>query len=315
MDDATFTVENKNTGKRRSKSITVLGDSTIKNIEAHRMKECIKSREKKFYIKSFSGATIADMTDYSKPTQKYNPDLIFLHSCTNDLKLPKDPEEISNEIIKLALNMKTDTNDVTVSGITIRDDEFNEKGQKVKGILKIECKKYALGFVDNSNITKKHLNGSFLLIGDFNSSVSETNLKDFCELYNLENLIKDPTCFKNASNPSLIDVMLTNRKDAFQNSRTIDHHKLITSVLKTNFKKKEPVKINYRSYKNFDESAFRNDLLHNLQNCDNLAMQYDEFKDIFMHVLSCHAPKKQKEGIHNPLWTRFYQKHLCIGQD
>ena len=37
-------------------------------------------------------------------------------------------------------------------------------------------------------------------------------MKDFCELYNLENLIKDPTCYKNASNPSSIDVILTNRK-------------------------------------------------------------------------------------------------------
>ena len=29
-------------------------------------------------------------------------------------------------------------------------------------------------------------------------------------------------------------------------------------------------------------------------------MQYDEFKNIFMHVLSCHAPKKQKVVRGNP---------------
>ena len=72
-----------------------------------------------------------------------------------------------------------------------------------------------------------------------------------------------------------------------------DHHKLI-SVLTTYFKKKEPVKINYRSYKNFDETAFRNNLLYNLQNCDSNTLQYDEFKDIFMKVLNHHAPNKQK---------------------
>ena len=140
---------------------------------------------------------------------------------------------------------------------------------------------------------------NFLLIGDFNSSVSESNLKDFCEVYNLVNLIKDPTCFKSTSNPSSIDVMLTNRQNAFKNSMTIetglsDHHKLIISVLTTYFKKKGPIKINYRSYKNFDETAFRNDLLHNLQNCDREDMLYDEFKDIFMQVLNDHAPKKRK---------------------
>ena len=140
---------------------------------------------------------------------------------------------------------------------------------------------------------------NFLLIGDFNSSVSESNLKDFCEVYNLVNLIKDPTCFKSTSNPSSIDVMLTNRENAFKNSMTIetglsDHHKLIISVLTTYLKKKEPIKINYRSFKNFDETAFRNDLLHNLQNCDKNDMLYDEFKDIFMQVLNDHAPKKRK---------------------
>ena len=56
-------------------------------------------------------------------------------------------------------------------------------------------------------------------------------MKDFCEMYDLENLISGPTCFKNANNPSSIDVMVTNRKTSFQNSMTIetglsDHHKI-----------------------------------------------------------------------------------------
>ena len=38
-------------------------------------------------------------------------------------------------------------------------------------------------------------------------------MKDFCDLYDLENLIKEPTCYKNAENPSSIDVILTNSKN------------------------------------------------------------------------------------------------------
>ena len=57
------------------------------------------------------------MCDYSKPAQKHEPDMILLHSGTNNLKFTKSPEEISNEIIKLALDMKTDANEVIVSGI------------------------------------------------------------------------------------------------------------------------------------------------------------------------------------------------------
>ena len=35
-------------------------------------------------------------------------------------------------------------------------------------------------------------------------------------MYDLENLIRGPTCFKNVNNPSSIDVMLTNRKTVFK---------------------------------------------------------------------------------------------------
>ena len=71
-------------------------------------------------------------------------------------------------------------------------------------------------------------------------------MKEFCEIYDLHNLIKEPTCFKNAKNPSSIDVILTNRKGSFQNSMVIetglsDHHKMTITVLKTYYKKKEPI--------------------------------------------------------------------------
>ena len=38
----------------------------------------------------------------------------------------------------------------------------------------------------------------------------------------MENLIKLLTCYKNADNPSYIDVLLTNRKNSFQNTMTIE---------------------------------------------------------------------------------------------
>ena len=56
----------------------------------------------------------------------------------------------------------------------------------------------------------------------------------------------------------------------------------------------EPVKISYRSYKYFNESEFRTDLLKNLQIIQNEAMRYDEFKQTFIQVLDCHALKKTK---------------------
>ena len=51
------------------------------------------------------------------------------------------------------------------------------------------------------------------IMGDLNSEVKEKHLTEFCQLYNLKNLINMPTCFKNPRNPSCTDVMLTDILD------------------------------------------------------------------------------------------------------
>ena len=35
-----------------------------------------------------------------------------------------------------------------------------------------------------------------LLLGDFDVSFSDKNIKDLCDMFELNHLIKDPTCFK-----------------------------------------------------------------------------------------------------------------------
>ena len=87
-------------------------------------------------------------------------------------------------------------------------------------------------------------NYDMIILGDFNIT-SSNEMKDFCQMYHLQKLIIEPTCFKNANNSSSIDVILANRKRCFHDSMTIetwmsDHHKMILTVLKFNFKKKDP---------------------------------------------------------------------------
>ena len=48
-----------------------------------------------------------------------------------------------------------------------------------------------------------------LILGDFNSEMSENAMKEFCEIYDLQNLINEPTCYINARNPSCSDIILT----------------------------------------------------------------------------------------------------------
>ena len=138
-----------------------------------------------------------------------------------------------------------------------------------------------------------------LILGDFNSEMSENAMKEFCEIYDLQNLINEPTCYKNANNPSCIDVILTNRKKIFQDSSTIetglsDHHKMVLTVLKSNFEKQDPTILKYRSYKHFEENTFKNDLIKNLKDFNGGIINYDNFKEIFMKVLEWHAPMKTK---------------------
>ena len=59
---------------------------------------------------------------------------------------------------------------------------------------------------------------NIILIGDFNTTIAETTTSDFCQMYNLQNLINETTCYKNPKNPSSIDMILTNRKHSFENS-------------------------------------------------------------------------------------------------
>ena len=49
---------------------------------------------------------------------------------------------------------------------------------------------------------------NLVLHGDFNAVDSDLSLTDFCELYNLKNLITEPTCYKNPNNPSLVDYLV-----------------------------------------------------------------------------------------------------------
>ena len=50
-----------------------------------------------------------------------------------------------------------------------------------------------------------------MLLRDLNVESLDLVLSDFCNVYNLSSLAKEPTCFKNPYNPSCIDLFLTNR--------------------------------------------------------------------------------------------------------
>ena len=95
---------------------------------------------------------------------------------------------------------------------------------------------------------------NIILLVDFNVEVEEKKMSEFMIVYNLKNLVKQKTCFKNPENPSCKDLILTNSSRSFQNSNFFetghsDLQKLTTAILKQYFPKLRPKLVNYRDYR------------------------------------------------------------------
>ena len=104
-----------------------------------------------------------------------------------------------------------------------------------------------------------------LIAGDFNAQISGIKLNTFCSIWNLKNAGTEPTCFKNPNYPSCIDLFLTNTIGSFQETQVFetglsDFHKPVVTVLKSIFPKSPPKIMTYRSYKNFSNDLFQDDL-------------------------------------------------------
>ena len=168
-----------------------------------------------------------------------------------------------------------------------------------------------LDFIGNSLDTYIRSYDNLLIMGDL---TTEMEVDVDCDVFNLQNLIKEPTCFKSVLNPSS-DVILTNRRNFFHNSLAFetglsDYHKMTITVLKRYVKKLKPKTIKYRSYKLFDDISFKSELISSLECRGNHNMKYDEFKTLFMEVLTKHAPMKEKviRGNNAPFMNKMLSK-------
>ena len=137
---------------------------------------------------------------------------------------------------------------------------------------------------------------NFVLLGDFNLSTENPNLKNFMYSFDLESLINLPTCCK-STNPICIDLILTNKKNHSMKSATFeiglyDHHKLIITILRKTISKGNSKKMFYRDYKKFDQKKFETELKLKLNSQTNLS--YSTFQAVFLEILNKIAPVKVK---------------------
>ena len=143
-----------------------------------------------------------------------------------------------------------------------------------------------------------------IILGDMNidMGVPGNKLKDFCETLGFRNIILKNTCFK-SSNETLIDVILVSKPVRFNETMVFDtglsdFHKMITVSTKLYAPRRIPRKIIYRSFKNFDELSYREDI----KNAPfSIAHIFEDAQDItwcheslFADIVQSHAPLKSR---------------------
>ena len=165
---------------------------------------------------------------------------------------------------------------------------------------------------------------NFIMMGDFNIDVNlpshgHGKLEEFCNLFDVSNLIKSNTCFTK-THSSKIDLILTNNSNSFQESGTTetglnDFHKLKSTFFKSHFSRLSPKAIYYRNYKNFDESKFIEDLIYTdfSSQSDDPNENYSFLTTEFSKIVEKHAPLRKKfiRGNHAPFMNKELRKAIC----
>ena len=108
------------------------------------------------------------------------------------------------------------------------------------------------------------------IIGDLNYDFFDEknvhHLVSVCDILDLTDLVKRPTCFTKIADPTLNDVILTNSPNNCMNVLNFncgisDVHNLISVQIKGNINPAKKSFKTYRSFKNFSEENFVNDLM------------------------------------------------------
>ena len=179
------------------------------------------------------------MYDHIKPTQRnFQPSVYILHVATNDLPTDMTPEEIFEKVITFSKHLKSENNEVVVSGTVPRGDPYKEKAEAVSKILKDTCTKENMH--SNTNV-KWHLNKSDLDLNDNGISAIVRNFKNFLSnfesvwLQNKHNLFASGHGSLSSENSesrfSINNDILRNRKQRIENVlNTMIGHLNINSV-------------------------------------------------------------------------------------
>ena len=87
-----------------------------------------------------------------------------------------------------------------------------------------QCSKFFFNELEKGHDFYRSKYEKFILIGDLNASLLlsvDSVIRDLMDSYNFTNMVRDPTCPK-SSNPTCIDLILTNGKGSLKSTTTAE---------------------------------------------------------------------------------------------
>jgi hypothetical protein len=147
-----------------------------------------------------------------------------------------------------------------------------------------------------------------MFIGDLNYDMLVPNksspLQNVCDIFDLTDLVKSPTCYTKNSNPSLNDVILTNMTNNCMNVTNFncgisDVHDLIALQMKGSIIQRKNELKSYRNFKHFSEQEFLEELqgmnFNNISKHEDLDEAYSNFENSIIKKIWINMPLL-KEG-------------------
>ena len=146
------------------KKFFVLGDSMVKHMQGWDISKKLENKHN-VCIRQFATSKVICMNEYVKPCiRENNPNHLIFHVGTSDTPASKDPLAIAQSIVDLAKSVMTEDRSVAISGIILRNDQWNNKVREVNDSLAGMCENDNILFIDRSRSmdSRKSLNNSKL---------------------------------------------------------------------------------------------------------------------------------------------------------
>ena len=137
------------------------------------------SRGDSVKIRPHPGASTEDLIDHIKPAIRKNPDIVVIHTGTNDLQNNCNIVKKAKKLVSAVKEVDKDNSiKIAFSSIINREDEdFKDKINDVNNKLKSYCNSAGMDFIDNSNIDGSCLNRGKLHL---NRKGTAALAKNFC---------------------------------------------------------------------------------------------------------------------------------------